>query len=148
MTILQALSQYLDVPDVSDQTIKAVAKISQVRSYESDEIVYREDEPSAFLSIVLSGQIDVQYLLESGKRQTVDSLKAGDFMVWSAIVKPYTTSSIGICRARSEVVAIEAVGLRAICEEDPLFGYRLTSQISRVISRRLRAARRQIADMD
>ena len=148
MTILEALHQYLDAEDVREETFEAVAKISEVRAYEAGEIVHREGEVSDRLSIVLSGQIDVQYLLPSGKRQTVDSLTAGDFLLWSAIVKPYTTSSIGICRARAEVLAIEAASLRALCEEDSHFGYHLMAQIARVIRRRLQAARKQITDLD
>ena len=86
--------------------------------------------------------------MPSGKRQTVDTLKAGDFLVWSSIVKPHTTSSIGICRAKAEVVEIEAASLRTLCEQDTHFGYHLLGQIARVIRRRLQAARLQIADLD
>ncbi len=148
MTILEALKQYVDAEGVSEKTFQAIAKISEVKTYEAGGIVHREDETSASLNIVLSGQVDVQYLLESGKRQTVDTLLAGDFLVWSAIVKPYKTSSIAICRAQADVLAIEASALRDLFEKEPLLGYRMTSQIARVIRRRLQAARQQIADLD
>ncbi len=148
MTILEALKQYVDAEGVGEKTFQAIAKISEVKTYEAGDIVHREDETSANLNIVLSGQVDVQYLLESGKRQTVDSLLAGDFLSWSAIVKPYTTSSIAICRAKADVLAVEASALRDLFEKEPLLGYRMTSQIARVIRRRLQAARRQIADLD
>ena len=148
MTILEALHQYLDAVDVSDETIQAVTGISHVRNYQAGDILWREDEASDHLGIVTSGQVDVQYLLPSGRRRTVDVLKAGDFLVWSSIVKPHTTSSIGVCRAKAEVVAIEAASLRALCEQDPHFGYHLMSQMARVIRRRLQAARLQIADLE
>lgn len=147
MTILEALHQYLDADGVREETIRAVAEVSHVRNYEAGEILYREDEASDHLGIVTSGQVDVQYLLPSGKRQTVDTLKAGDFLLWSAIVKPHATSSIGVCRAKAELVAIEASSLRVLCEQDAHFGYRLMGQMARVIRRRLQAARLQIADM-
>ncbi len=148
MTILEALQEYLDADDVSGETIQAVAKISRKETYEPEEIVYRENEESDRLGIVTSGQIDVQYLLPSGKRLTFDTLGLGDFLLWSAIVKPHTTSSIGICRAKTEVINIDAAGLRDLCEKDQSFGYHLLNQLARVIRRRLQAARRQIADMD
>ena len=147
MTILEALRQYLDADDVSQETVRAVAEISHLRNYEAGDILYREDEASDHLGIVISGQVDVQYLLPSGRRQTVDRLTAGDFLVWSAIVKPHTTSSIGICRAKAELVAVEAASLRTLCEQDTHFGYHLMSQMARVIRRRLQAARLQIADL-
>ena len=143
----EILHLYLDA-DVDEKTFEAVAKISCQKSYEADEIIFREDQASDHLYIVTAGQVDVQYLLPSGQRKTVDSLKPGDFLVWSAIVKPYTTESIGICRAKTEVLAIEAQALRKLCEKDPHFGYHLVSQLARVIRRRLRAARLQIADLE
>ncbi len=147
MTVLETLQKYLDADDVNEKTIRAVAEFSHVRTCEAGEILYRENEASDHLSIVTSGQVDVQYLLPSGKRQTSDSLTAGDFLVWSAIVKPHTTSSIGICRVKAEMVVVEAAPLRALCEEDTHFGYHLMSQMARVIRRRLQAARLQIGDL-
>ncbi len=148
MTILEALHEYLDAADVDEKTIQAVANISQTQSYDAGDIVFREDQASDHLYIVTAGHVDVQYLLPSGKRLTVDTLKPGDFLVWSAVVKPHTTFSIGICRAKTEVVAIEAKSLRALCEKDPHFGYHLMGQMARVIRRRLQAARLQIADSE
>ena len=147
MVPVDLFRKYLDAADVSDATIKEVARLARELRFEAGGIIFREDQASDHLYIVTSGQVDVQYLLPSGKRQTVDTLAPGDFLVWSAVVKPYTTDAIGICRAKSTVVAVEAEGLRALCEKDTLFGYRLTSQLARVIRRRLQAARRQIADL-
>lgn len=144
----EILREYLDAADVSDETIHAVAAITHLRSFEAGEIIFREDQASDHLYIVTRGQVDVQYLLPSGRRKTVDTLRPGDFLVWSAVVKPHTTSSIAICRAGSELVAIEAEGLRKLCEQDTRFGYRLVSQLARVIRRRLQAARLQIADLE
>jgi CRP-like cAMP-binding protein len=146
--IVEILRDYLDAADVSDETIQAVAAITQTRSFEADDIIFREDQESDHLYIVTKGHVDVQYLLPSGRRKTVDTLRPGDFLVWSAVVKPHTTSSIAICRASTEVVAIDAEGLRKLCEQDTRFGYRLVSQLARVIRRRLQAARLQIADLE
>ena len=142
----ELLRRYLDAADVGDGTIDAVAQFSHEQRFDADDIIFREEQVSEHLYIVTAGQVDVQYLLGSGKRQTVDTLTAGDFLVWSAVVKPHTTDAIAICRAKTTVVAIEAVGLRELCEKDALFGYRLVSQLARVIRRRLQAARLQIAD--
>jgi CRP-like cAMP-binding protein len=148
MTVLDYLRKYLDAADVGAETILACAEISHERTYAAGDIVFRADEASDHLYIVTDGQVDVQYLMPNGRRQTVDTLNPGDFLVWSALVKPHTTSSIGICRAATKVVAIEAEGLRQLCEKDTLFGYRLMGQMARVIRRRLQAARLQIADVD
>lgn len=148
MDKLAVLNQYLDAADVAQETIKQVAAIAEERTYEADDIVHRENQASDHLYIVAEGHVDVQYLLPSGRRTTVDSLGPGDFLVWSAVVKPYQTDSIGICRAHSTLLSINAEQLRELCEKDPHFGYHLMGQMARVIRRRLQAARLQLADVE
>lgn len=148
MTILEALNEYLDAEGVAPETLQAVAEISRLRMLKPGELLFRADQESDHLVIVTDGQVDIQYLMPSGKRQTFDVLFPGDFGVWSAVVEPHTTSSIGVCRIPTTVVAIEAEGLRALCRKDTNFGFRFMKQMARVIRRRLRAARRQIAEAE
>lgn len=148
MSILEALNKYLEAADVNPETLKELESFSHIKKYNPGDFVFRENQSSDHLYIVLSGLVDVQYLLPSGKRQTVDSCEQGDFLVWSAVVQPHTTQSIGICRTPTETVAIEAAPLRELCEKDPHFGYHLQRQMARVSRRRLGAARTQITDMD
>mgnify|MGYP000265358893 CR=1 FL=1 len=148
MSVVELLKSSLGAADVSQATIDEIASISETRTYDADEIIYRESDSSDYLCIVSSGMIEVQYLLPSGIRRTVDTLNPGDVLVWSALVQPYTTNSIGISRTKSEVLAIPGPKLRDICEKDTKLGYRLMSQIAQVIRRRLQAARLQIAEVE
>ena len=148
MVPVEVLRRYLDAADVSDATIEAVAAISRFQDFAAGAIIFREDQASDHLYIVTAGQVDVQYLLPSGKRQTVDTLSPGDFLVWSAVVKPYKTNAIGICRVTSQVVAINAEGLRELCEKTPGSATAWSASSPELIRRALQAARLQITDQD
>ncbi len=148
MTNFEILRKYVDAADVSDATIEKVAEFSQIRKFAAGETLVRGNRPADSLFIVVEGQVDIQVLLKTGKRQTFDTLAPGDFLNWAALVKPYTTNLIGVCRAETKMLAINAEKLRALCEEDTLFGYRLVSQMARVIRRRLQASRKQVVDLD
>jgi CRP-like cAMP-binding protein len=148
MTILEALNEYLDAKGVAPETLQAVAAMSHLQTLKAGELLFRADQQSDHLYIVTEGQIDIQYLMPSGKRQTFDVLGPGDFGVWSDVVEPHTTSSIGLCRIPTTVVAIEAERLRTLCRTDTDFGFRFMKQMARVIRRRLRAARQQIAEAE
>ncbi len=145
---IDLVRKYFGSEGVKDETLREIASFSEVKSYDAGEILYREHDLSEFLYVVHSGQIDIQYLLANGRRKTVDTQVVGDYMVWSAVVPPHRTNSIGICRARAEVLSIDGEKLRALCEKDLLFGYKLISHIATVIRRRLQAARAQIADLE
>lgn len=144
-SIIELLREYFN--DIPDSTLARVAEICEIRVFESNEIIYREHEESKHLCIVNSGQVDVQYLMPNGRRETVDTCVKGDFLLWSALVPPNFTNSIGICRAKAEVLALDGPKLRELCESDPKFGYQLMKHIAGVIRRRLQAARAEIVDL-
>jgi CRP-like cAMP-binding protein len=148
MVPIEDLRKYFEAADISQSTMESLAKISSRRELVAGDIVFREHEISDTLYIVVSGQVDVQYLLKSGKRKSFDTLGPGDFLVWSAVVKPHKTMSIGICRSKTELIAIEAAPLRQLCEEDCRFGYRLVSQLAQSMRNRLKGARRELADFE
>lgn len=143
--ILDLLHQYLNIPGVSTETLKEVEAISELKTFAANEVIYREHENSKHLFLVVSGQIDVQYLLSDGRRKTMDTCVQGDMLLWSAVIEPHETSSIGICRAKSELLSIDGQKLLQICADDTAFGFRLMSLVASVIRRRLQASRRQLS---
>lgn len=145
---IDLVRKYFGGEGIKDETLKEIASFSELKSYSAGDILYREHELSEFLYVVHSGQIDIQYLLANGRRKTVDTQVEGDYMLWSAVVPPHRTNSIGVCRAHAEVLAVDGGKLRELCEKDPYFSYKFMLHIAMVIRRRLQAARKQISDME
>ncbi|MDR0870405.1 MAG: cyclic nucleotide-binding domain-containing protein, partial [Planctomycetaceae bacterium] len=131
---------------ISDTAVAELLTICEIRNYEANDIVYREHADSTHLFIVHSGQIDIQYKTPSGSRETTDTCGKGDFLIWSALIVPHKTTSIGICRSRAELLAFDAVKLREICSKDTAFGYQMMTLIAGVVRRRLQAARKEILE--
>ncbi len=143
--IKDCLIEHLHVSASNPETLREIEAISDIRKYNANDIIYREHENSQCLFIVISGQIDVQYLLKNGRRKTLDTCIKGDHLVWSALVEPHETNSIGICRAESELLAIDGRKLLAICSRDTEFGFKMMGYIASVIRRRLQASRKQMS---
>ena len=89
-------------------------------------------------------RVDVGYELGHGKFQPVDTLVAGELLVWSALVDPYISTAIARCRTESQLVAINAPKLRKLCDEHPELGYILLQSINKVLADRLTNARVQL----
>lgn len=143
--IMEILSQCMNIPKASPETLSEVEKICELKTFSANDIVYREHEASRYLYIVVSGQVDVQYLLKDGRRKTLDTCLPGDYLLWSALIEPNRTNSIGVCRTHSELMTIDGKKLLEICERDTEFGYRMMSLIASVIRRRLQASRQQLS---
>ena len=144
-SMTELLSQFLIVPGVKPETLAEIGEFSEIKRFSANDIVYREHEDSRRLYVVVSGQVDVQYLLQDGRRKTLDTCCPGDFLLWSALVPPHQTNSIGICRVETEVLSIDGKKLLELCERDTDFGYRVMSLVATVIRRRLQASRYQLS---
>lgn len=143
--IVEALTRYLNIPDILPETLAKLDKICELKHYAANDIVYREHEESRHLFVIVSGQVDVQYLLKDGRRLTLDNCTVGDYLLWSAVIPPYKTNSIGICRVATDLLSVDGKELLRICDEDPSFGYKVMSRVASVIRRRLQASRQQLS---
>lgn len=143
----ELIKESLKIEQIADGTLKELISICSVKTFKADDILSREDEDSDNMYIVLSGLVDIQYMLPTGKRETIDSCGKGDLIGWSSLVKPYKTNSIDMCRAQAEVLAFNGTKLREICDKDTDFGYKVMSRVARVIRRRLQSARKEILQL-
>ncbi|MGI5832398.1 MAG: Crp/Fnr family transcriptional regulator [Thermoguttaceae bacterium] len=143
--IAELIRQFINIPDASPETMAEVEKICEVKIFSADDIIHREHEHSRYLYIVISGQVDIQYLLQDGRRKTLDTCMSGDYLLWSALIEPHQTNSIGIARTTAELLQVDGKRLLEICARDTDFGFRMMSLIASVIRRRLQAARYQLS---
>jgi len=143
----EILRRYPYFTGVTEQMLKEVAMISEEKSMPAGTVLFREGEEAAHLYIVTEGEVDVQYVLGVGSHHTVDTLVAGELMVWSSLVEPHITHSMGVARTPVRLVAIDAPKFRALLDSDPVLGYRVMKGVATTVSHRLDGARLQIAAM-
>ncbi len=144
----ELLRRYPYFAGVSDQSVKEIAMIAEEKRVPAGTRMFGEGDPAKFMYIINKGEVNIDYLLGDGTIRTVDTLVDGDLLVWSALIEPYKTTAIGTATKDCELVCIDAAGLRALCEKDPLLGYRLTGQVAKLLANRLEGARVQLAAVD
>jgi CRP/FNR family transcriptional regulator, cyclic AMP receptor protein len=126
-------------------SLKAVAGITEEREFKTGEVLWREADPVRQMCIVRQGEIDVVYHLQGGKQCVVDTVVGGEITGWSALIEPYRHSATCIVRAGGRMLCVDAAGIRGLCEEDAVLGYRLLTQVIKTLRSRLNGARLQIA---
>ena len=144
----ETLRRYPYFAAVSDESLKALAMIAEERVIPAGTEIFRQGDPAGCLHIITWGEVNIQYLLGNGEVRTVDTLVEGDLLCWSALVEPYKTTAIGTASKETHTVCLGAHELRALCEQDPLLGYRLTTQVAKLLANRLESARVQLATVD
>jgi CRP-like cAMP-binding protein len=141
----EVLRRYPYFVGVSEESLKAVAMLADARSVPAGTQLFSEGDTASMLNIIVRGKVEIQYTLGSGERRTVDTLVDGDILGWSALVEPHKYTAIGMAKTDLELVSIQAKKLRDLCDRDPTMGYRLTTQIAKLLAHRLEGARIQLA---
>jgi CRP-like cAMP-binding protein len=141
----EVLRRYPYFGGISDESIKQLAMIAEEKTVPANCVMFREGDPAQHLSIILKGEVNIQYELGSGELRTVDTLVDGDLVMWSALVEPYKATALGTTTRETHLAQIDAVKLRKLCEQEPILGYRLMTEAATLLANRLEGARVQLA---
>jgi CRP/FNR family transcriptional regulator, cyclic AMP receptor protein len=141
----EVLRRYPYFAGLSDESLKQLAMIAEEKTVPANSVMFREGDPASHLSVILKGEVNIQYMLGNEELRTVDTLVEGDLLMWSALVEPYRATALGTTTKDTRLARIDAAKLRLLCENEPILGYRLMTQVARLLAHRLEGARVQLA---
>lgn len=145
MISVEVLRRYPHFAGIADDSLRQLAMIAEEKVVPADCVMFREGDPASHLSIILKGEVNIKYMLGDGESRTVDTLIEGDLLMWSALVEPYRATATGVTTKETHLARIDAAKLRQLCEEQPILGYRLMTQVVKLLANRLEGARVQLA---
>ena len=141
----EVLRAYPYFAGANEESLRQLAMATEELTFQEGQLLFREGQAAERLYILIRGEVDIQYELNTGEHRTVDTVVAGDVLVWSALVRPYRTTALAIARRTSEVIAVDSRKLRELCESDRDLGFSLMTEIAQTTSHRLEGARVQLA---
>ena len=144
----EMLRRYPYFAQISEESLKLIAMMADEMTIPAGTQIFSEGDPANTLYVIVRGEVNIQYVLGSGERRTVDTLVGGDLLVWSALVEPYKTTAVGTAVKETQLVKVAAPQLRALCDCDPQVGYRLMLEVAKLLAHRLEGARLQLASVD
>jgi CRP-like cAMP-binding protein len=144
----ELLRRFSSFVDVDEATLRKVAMISQEVRPAAGDTLFREGDKAENFYLILEGEIDLKYAVGGDEDRTVDTLVAGDLLVWSAMVEPYTCTASGVVRKNARLIAIDGKQLRGLCETNHDLDYSMLVALTSVLATRLEGARIQLATAD
>ena len=84
----ELLRRYPYFADISEDSLRQVAMISDERSAPNGTVIFQEGDVAEGLFIIAEGEVDIQYTLGSGEPRTVDTVVAGELSMWSRSSPP------------------------------------------------------------
>jgi len=140
------LKEFAFFQGFNDSHLEKVAAIAVEESYEAGGSMYQKGDPARSLFLVREGKIilvmeNYMGLHKAPMQITVDVVTRGESMGWSALVDPYIYTLGARCIDRVEVIALDAVKLRALLNRDSRLGYKMMQATAKVIAGRLNHTR-------
>ncbi len=142
----EILRRYPYFAGIDDAILRQLAMIAEEKPrIQAGTRLFDEGHPVKHLGIIICGEVNIQYLLGSGEMRTVDTLVAGDLLGFSALIEPYKYTGFGTTTHVTDLVLIDALKLRDLCNHDPRLGYQLIVEVAKLLAHRLEGARVQLA---
>lgn len=136
----EQLRRYPFFGGLTPEELASIATIAEEARFPDSAIIFRDGELATRLYVLVSGAIDLVYHIErmdGVETSFVGSIAAGEPFGISAFVEPYRLLATGMAHGPVQVIAIDAPGLRALCELNCHLGYTVMRQIARALAERL-----------
>jgi CRP-like cAMP-binding protein len=114
--------------------------------YPAGAVLFREGDELSDAFIVIAGTVALEVTGRDRRPRLFQTVGPGELLGWSPLlgIGPMTASARALTDV--EVVAIDALAVLTMCEEDPWFGYLFMRRMAAAIAARLSATR--LLDVD
>ena len=142
----EMLAEFDLFKDVSKDTLKAIADVSETVKVGKDGYVFREGEKADKLHLLVSGSIALRVNLTSRPDSVTVSFinRPHQTLGWSGVVAPNHYTASALCEEDSELIVIPSDKFMQILDRHPEAGYRIMLRITSIISDRLRNSRQAL----
>jgi len=147
MISTELLRRYTFFGGLNDAQLSGIAMIAEEVAYPTSAVILAEGKPASKLHIVIDGSVDLWH--DGGGAEKIKSpvgeAAPGEVIGISSMIEPYLWTATATASEPVRAIAIDAAGLRAMCEVDCGLGYVLMRHLARAVAERLHYARVQLA---
>lgn len=130
-----------------DDDLDLLVGCARLVRFRPGQVLFREGSPADACFVIRTGRVAIEVHDPGDGARQVGTVGPGQMVGWSWLYEPYRWRFDA--RALDTVRAIELDGacIRAKCDEDPAFGYRVVLRFLRSVGDRLLGTRLQLLDL-
>ena len=126
--------------DLSRRELAAIERILHEREYQTDEIIFRQDEPGMGMYIIALGTVTI--VSEPSSMQWSE-LGVGEFFGEIALLDEHPRSASAVAKTPCKIFGFFQPDLFALIDRNPRLGVKIVIRLARMIGARLRRANEQ-----
>ncbi|MCX7879712.1 MAG: aspartate ammonia-lyase [Ignavibacteria bacterium] len=145
-TIVEFIKKVEIFKDLDVEELAALLKRLEIITYDENEYLFMENSPRRGMYIVWEGKVELYKNSPFGEPKKLTSFSKYDFLSEGALLDDYPHSTNAIAKEPTKMVFLSKTNFDSFIRESPEVASKIISQISRVISRRMRQAANQVVN--
>ncbi len=130
---------------LSDAELERFLPFCREETHSKGTVMFSEEDEATTFYVLQEGQVSLQYVICPQPEYCQDARillhRPGDFMGWSALVKPSRMTASGLCLTDVRLLAIDGQKLNALLENDSHIGFVVMKALAGAINRMLQEAK-------
>jgi CRP-like cAMP-binding protein len=133
--------------ELNDKQIKQIETISKQLTVNATEYLFRQGAKDDYIYILLHGQVAIEMMVPGQDPIIVHQAQPNEIIGWSSVT-PIARQRTASARAikTCNLLAIDSVKLRELCDEDHDLGYFLMRRLANIIATHLLLTRLQLIE--
>ena len=136
----ESLKQSPIFADLSGEELQKVAGATKEKTFPEGGTIFTESMAGQSLFLIRSGNVKISKMLGEGDERTLAILGPGECFGEMAIVDGGPRSASAVVVKKAEVLTLDKKDFQSLCEGNPKLGYKLMTNLTRVMVKRLRGA--------
>lgn len=124
-----------------------LAPLAKLEHYGVGELIFQERHEATHLYLVQHGHVALESFLPGTGVTTIVILGPGEALGWSWLFPPYRWQYSARSVDVTEIITLDAVRLRALVDQDPVFGRDLITRTAKLLEQRLLAERSKLLEL-
>lgn len=141
------LSEIEIFKNLNQDEINIIMPMFEMRNVEKGEILFEQNSARTHLYIIFNGHVDLMQKDSFGKLKRLTAFSRKDFFSEGALLDDYPHSTSAISTEASTLLSLRRHRFIELMEAEPQIAVKILSQVSRIISRRMRQSTNQVVDM-
>jgi CRP-like cAMP-binding protein len=146
-TLLEVLHRIRFLDGIAVEDLRRIASVARLHSYQPGAVLFREGDCVTHVFLVAEGNVALEVGVPGCGPRRIHTVGTGELLGWSPVLDQGPMTATGRALVPTQVVAIDAFQVLALCHQDPDFGYAFMRRTARALAQRLNATRLQLLDV-
>jgi len=145
--IIEFIKKIELLKDLTDEELNLIASSLQEKTYNKDELLFRENNPRKDVYLIYDGEVELFKKTSYGEETRLSFFSKYDFLAEGSLIddSPHSTSARALIKTK--IFYISRDKFTELVKKNGAISVKIYSQISRVISRRMRHANTRVSNV-